>query len=644
MKRNVCIIVYALLVCLNVFSQATSLTVDCQNPGWLSSMINYGDQLTLENIKVSGYLNGTDFKFIRELNLNRNLNGCIDLEYANIVAGGESYGGSDNYIYVSTTTQDSILPQYIFAYLNPLRKVILPHSLVGFENNNGYSFQFLKTRVDTLVINGSMKDLVIGSGHDNIHWRTNCIYFPDSLETINFVYINNGELFFPSTIKKITGKKRFQNVTIHCKSTDPESITVYDYTNNNYEFFGSGIIYVPEGTTEKYQNSIFKELTIIEDIPVSEIKIRPLSHNIYSGDKYTFTAEVLPENAVNKGLTWNSSNDDIASINEDGLLLAKQAGSIYIKAVSLYYEIEDSLLVDIYNHTSGITISDNLLNMKIGSSYSLHASTLPLETSDGQIEWKTSNDKVATVDENGKVKAIDRGACTITATTVDGSFTADCEVKVIQPVENIYLDKHIITLKTGEAERLNPQITPATADNKTIDWSSSDEQTVKVDALGNVTALKAGEVWIKAVSNDNAEAKDSCRVTVIQPVTGITISQESCQMYNIGESVQLEATVLPEDATNKEINWKSSNEAICMVSQGKVIATGFGTAVAIASTVDGGFMASCLVTVEDTSAIHELTTSNSQDDSPIYNIMGCKVKNVIKGGLYIRNGQKIIAK
>ena len=81
-----------------------------------------------------------------------------------------------------------------------------------------------------------------------------------------------------------------------------------------------------------------------------------------------------------------------------------------------------------------------------------------------------------------------------------------------------------------------------------------------------------------------------------------------------------------------------------MVSQGKVIATGFGTAVAIASTVDGGFMASCLVTVEDTSAIHELTTSNSQDDSPIYNIMGCKVKNVIKGGLYIRNGQKIIAK
>ena len=105
----------------------------------------------------------------------------------------------------------------------------------------------------------------------------------------------------------------------------------------------------------------------------------------------------------------------------------------------------------------------------------------------------------------------------------------------------------------------------------------------------------------------------------------------------------MEATVLPEDASNKEVKWSSSNETICMVSQGKVIATGYGTAVVIASTVDGGFLASCVVKVEDTSAIRE-TIADTQDDFPIYDLMGCKVKKVIKGGLYIRNGQKFIAK
>ena len=67
------------MICLltNAYSQATSLTVDCQNPGWLSSMINYGDQLTLKNIKVSGYLNGTDLQFIIDMNKKHSLTGTI---------------------------------------------------------------------------------------------------------------------------------------------------------------------------------------------------------------------------------------------------------------------------------------------------------------------------------------------------------------------------------------------------------------------------------------------------------------------------------------------------------------------------------------------------------------------------------------
>lgn len=85
------LITITLLVCINILchAQATSLTVDNQTPGWLSSKINYGDQLTVENLTLTGYFNGTDFNFITDLSNRRSLHGVLDLSEAHIVAGGE---------------------------------------------------------------------------------------------------------------------------------------------------------------------------------------------------------------------------------------------------------------------------------------------------------------------------------------------------------------------------------------------------------------------------------------------------------------------------------------------------------------------------------------------------------------------------
>ena len=87
-----------LMLCCSIglFAQAKSIEVDCQTPGWLSSKINYGDQLTVENLTVTGYINGTDIQFIRDLNLNRNLNGTIDLTNVYLVKGGEYISGTES--------------------------------------------------------------------------------------------------------------------------------------------------------------------------------------------------------------------------------------------------------------------------------------------------------------------------------------------------------------------------------------------------------------------------------------------------------------------------------------------------------------------------------------------------------------------
>lgn len=142
MNRTFLIITFTFLCRLLMSSQATSLTIDCQNPGWLSSMINYGDQQTIYNLTITGYLNGTDIKFIRQLNLNRNLHGVINLENANFVAGGGAY-------YNSKYTKDNTFTDFMFADLKKMQKIILPKSLEAFDGSG----QFSKTQLDTLVIN-----------------------------------------------------------------------------------------------------------------------------------------------------------------------------------------------------------------------------------------------------------------------------------------------------------------------------------------------------------------------------------------------------------------------------------------------------------------------------------------------------------
>ena len=236
------------------------------------------------------------------------------------------------------------------------------------------------------------------------------------------------------------------------------------------------------------------------------------------------------------------------------------------------------------------------------------------------------------------------GEVWIKAVSQDNEAVQDsCKVIVIQPVTGITLAKHSLTLKVGDAEQLTATVTPEDADNKSVKWSSSDVQVASVDDDGNVTALKSGEVWIKVVSQDNEAAQDSCKVVVTQPVTGVMLNPSECLLQSLGESIQLEATVLPVDATNKDVTWRSSNDSVCVVGNGLVIATGYGTTVVLVSTVDGGFLASCVVKVEDTTVIRDIN-NGLQNKGNVYDIMGRKVCKPHKGHLYIRNGQKFIAK
>lgn len=602
MKKNMYCLLVTVLMLSATYAQETSLTIDCQTPGWLSSKITYPQQQTLENLKVSGYINGTDIKFIRELNKSLKLHGVIDLGDANIVSGGESY-----YTYNTTnyTTKTNEITGYMFAQLDSIQKVVLPHSTISFSG----SYQFLNTYVDTLVINGIMENLSVADGYNNIFWKTRCIYFPEGLKTLNLNYLfhsysklTNQELFFPSTIETFTGNGAAtsdKNIIFHCESTAPENIKVIGFTDNNFSFFDGGTIYVPKGTKSSYEKSVFRKLTIIEDISVDSIKCESATLSTYVGEEFECKATLFPSDAIYKNIEYEVSDSALLNIIGNGYFLSKAYGTGYIYAYSHNREFVDSCEVQIYNHTTGIDIDKSSANVKIGGTIQLIASTLPEQTSDNRVTYSSTDNNTAIVNEEGTVYGLKPGICVIKAKSVDGGYTAECVVTVEQSVGTVELNEHNISLNVGEVKQLGVTVLPTNADNKSLVWSSSNSEVVTVDENGEIEALQTGNAYIKVVSVDNPSALDSCIVSVVQPTTGITLSHVNHTFNAIGESVQLTAFVSPENATNKNVKWTSSNESVCIVNNGLVIGVGEGTAVIIATTEDGGHMATCVITVKN---------------------------------------------
>ena len=353
----------------------------------------------------------------------------------------------------------------------------------------------------------------------------------------------------------------------------------------------------------------------------------------YIGDIISLHAKIEPSDAINPSITWRSSNENVATISSTGLLKALNYGTTILTASALIDKIQATHVIKVIAHTSSVALSDSLLNIKLGNTIQLTAQAFPVGA-DNEMIWTSSNEGIASVTSEGIIKGIHQGTCIITVTSVDGNHSAKCVVTVYQPAENLSLEKHSTTLNIGSKEKLIAVLTPSTSDNKTLIWSSSDNEIVSVDDNGNVTALKTGTAYIKVMSEDNSAAQDSCFVTVLQPVTGILLNPTSYTLNGIGASFALEATVLPEDASNKEVNWNSSNESVCFVSHGTVVATGYGVCVILASTDDGNYTAACTVTVNNDSGISDYQIRPEDGTYVIYDLLGRQL-NEFKPGVNI---------
>lgn len=265
--------------------------------------------------------------------------------------------------------------------------------------------------------------------------------------------------------------------------------------------------------------------------------------------------------------------------------------------IELKQEIKDS-----FGEVTEQEITDTIKVIK-GDSVSLSAKIIPTDAEDKTITWISSNKSVATVDKNGQVTTHSGGTVTITArVTNTPTIYAECTIDVRVPVESFVLNKTNVTVLGNETNVLAAIIGPDDATNKKVEWSSNNKDVVRVTEDGLLIGLKQGTAIVTAVLRDeNGVHTATCKVTVpvslIVDVTGISLNKTSLQLTK-GTRETLVATILPADATNTSMVWTSSDKSVALVnSNGRVTALSAGTATITVTSVNGGYTASCKVTV-----------------------------------------------
>ena len=328
-------------------------------------------------------------------------------------------------------------------------------------------------------------------------------------------------------------------------------------------------------------------------VPVSSVTLDKNTLSLVEGEESTLNATVKPDDATDKTVIWTSTNSTIATV-ENGKVKALKEGSVTITAKA--GDKSSTCAVSVSKKVipvSSVSLDRYSVSLEEGQTTKLIATVSPADATDKSVKWESSNTGVATVSQDGTVKAIKEGEAKITASA--GEKAATCTVSVskkVIPVTSVTLNKSSLNLTKGQTEKLIATVNPSNATDKEVSWSTSNNTIVSIQQDGTITAIKSGSATITAKAGEQSA---TCSVTVSTPVESVSLDRTSVSLEE-GQTTTLVATISPNDADDKTVSWSSSNSAIATVdNSGLVKAIGEGEAKITASV--GGKSAYCAVSV-----------------------------------------------
>ena len=391
------------------------------------------------------------------------------------------------------------------------------------------------------------------------------------------------------------------------------------------------------------------------------------------------TSIIEPEIVKKEDVKIESSNEEIATVNDEGKIEAKSKGKATItvkdKKDKVIKEIEVVVDKDPVSEvtpepeptptptptptpdptptptpepkpeptptptpqeikSTSVEITNKNVSIYVGDSTILTAKVLPENTTNKTITWSSNNTGIATINSNGELKGIKAGTATITAK--NGSKSSSINVTInnkpatVIEVTSIVVNKTNITLDVGKSETIVATVSPTNATNKTISWTSSNTSIATVDQKGKITGVKSGNAVITAKSNNGKTTTINVKVNPIV-VTSIELNKTSLDLA-VGKSETITATVKPTNAENKTVTWTSSDTKVATVKNGTI--TGVASGKATITATCGGITKSVKVTVytstADVAKLYFLNIHNSNTNDEILEDRGAGLSVIIQ--------------
>ena len=271
-----------------------------------------------------------------------------------------------------------------------------------------------------------------------------------------------------------------------------------------------------------------------------------------------------------------------------------------------------------------VELEEKEITLNIGDEKELTAKITPDNATNKKVTWISNNDTVVKVDTNGKITGLSVGRAIITVKTDDSNRTDTCTVRVVDQNNvssnnvdaiGVSLSKSSLSMLKGDSYHLVATIKPVNATNKSVIWSSSNENIVTVDNNGKIMAKETGKATITVKTKDGGKTA-TCQITVFAeaiPVTGVVLNRSEVTLLK-GDSVTLSAKLTPDNATNNNVTWTSSRPEVAKVDENGVV-TGLkaGKTTITVKTKDGNKTDKCEITVENITVDVEEIKLNTEE-------------------------------
>lgn len=353
----------------------------------------------------------------------------------------------------------------------------------------------------------------------------------------------------------------------------------------------------------------FKVLSFTSSVMPNAIVLNQNEIGIKKGKGYQLVSTVLPENAENKQVVWESSDPKIVSVNSvTGYITGVKEGSATITVKTLINDISTDCIVNVSGKNilvSKIFLNEKRISLAVGYTHSLTYQITPKNATENDLIFTSSDSSVATVNQSGVIQGLKEGNAIITVSSSNGlakdttyvsvykkgaSTVVDGEpIKTDNYPKSLTVSPQSLNLKLGGSSQLIASVLPEKSNNQ-ISWSSTNSRVATVDSNGLVSAVGMGSATIIARTiNDITYNVNVLVGNYSKELRSILVTTNYITL-SVSNSKQLAVAFTPADASNKNVFWTSSNPSVATVDKyGVVKAISPGSTIIKATSEDGGY-------------------------------------------------------